>query len=204
MKLKRLKFIGILFFSFFLLIANTSCTSLIEDEVDKQKEEEEEEEEGVATMTAQVNGEAFESYIIGDGESVSATINIVSTGGYLGAISGFDFTIGLKRPKAIIFYFIGDDYETLSNGEIYNTITPDFLSRGAYAWYNQNNGEEEGNEGFGDNKELEEVYVKISSIDKEKMLLSGEFNYKGTSSVTGKKYAITNGKFSNVPFELEE
>ncbi|RKR07026.1 hypothetical protein CLV91_3256 [Maribacter vaceletii] len=203
MKLKSLKFIGILFLGFVLLVANTSCTSLIEDEVDNQKEEEEK-EEVIATMTAEVNGEAFESYIIGDGESVSATINILSTGGYLGAISGFDFTIGLKRPKAIIFYFIGGDYEALSNGEIYNTITPDFLSSGAYAWYTQNNGEEEGNEGFGDNKELEEVYVKITSIDKENKLLSGEFNYKGTSSVTGKKYAITNGKFSNVLYVLDQ
>ncbi len=201
MIVKPLKVTGILFFSFFLLTSNISC-SAIEEEVDKF-EEEEEEEEVIGTMTALVNGEAFESYIIGDGESVSATINIVSTEVYLGAISGFDFTAGLTKPKVIIFDFVGEDYETLSNGKVYDTITPDFLSEGAFAWYTQNNGED-GNEGFGTLEELEEVYVKITSIDKEKMLISGEFNYKGTSSATGKMYTISNGVFSNITFELEE
>ncbi|WP_298506290.1 hypothetical protein [uncultured Maribacter sp.] len=201
-----MKLIHVKRFLTFLLVAFLvqtihSCTeSAVEDEIERLGEEEQEEKGG--NMTAEVNGVSFDAFVMGNNEAVGASIKELPNGQYLGAISGYDFHTGLTRPKVIIFCIIGMDYDTLKNGEVYDTISSDLISTGAYAWYTQNNGAA-GNEGFGDNKELEEIYVKITSIDKDKKLISGEFNYKGSSTTTGKTYRITKGKFSDVPFELE-
>ncbi|MBU3026930.1 hypothetical protein Q4603_16330 [Zobellia galactanivorans] len=169
---------------------------------ENEKEEEEEEEEVkeiIGTMTAKVNESNFATpdFLELTGAGVS-----INKGYYFLQISGFDVELGLKKAQYILLSIFGKDFNSVKSGSEWNTIVEDVLVGGALAAYSENIDTDDNDNTSSTLDVLEKVYIKITSIDHEKQLLSGEFSFSGKNKDTGKTYVVTDGTFKNYKYTI--
>ncbi|OWW23784.1 hypothetical protein B4Q04_18720 [Zobellia sp. OII3] len=167
---------------------------------ENEKEEEEEEvQEIIGTMTAKVNESNFATpdFLELTGAGVS-----INKGYYFLQISGFDVELGLKKAQYILLSIFGKDFNSVKSGSEWNTIVEDVLVGGALAAYSENIDTDDNDNTSSTLDVLEKVYIKITSIDHEKQLLSGEFSFSGKNKDTGKTYVVTDGTFKNYKYTI--
>ena len=188
----------------FLLTSLFSCSkSSIENAIDKGQIEDSLGEEVIGDLTAKVNGENFKAlkikeFIIG---SITTSEEL-----YVITIAAVDIESGAKNAKAMGLYMIGQDFNRVGEGKIYNTVVNDLFTEGALAgYYNDINSEDDdSDDSFFGPEEIKEIYIKITALDREKQLISGEFNFKGSNKETEVLYVISDGEFTNIAYKFHE
>ncbi|CAZ94632.1 hypothetical protein [Zobellia galactanivorans] len=170
-----------------------------ENEKEEEEEKEEEVKEIIGTMTAKVNESNFATpdFLELTGAGVS-----INKGYYFLQISGFDVELGLKKAQYILLSIFGKDFNSVKSGSEWNTIVEDVLVGGALAAYSENIDTDDNDNTSSTLDVLEKVYIKITSIDHEKQLLSGEFSFSGKNKDTGKTYVVTDGTFKNYKYTI--
>jgi len=168
---------------FILVIVCSSCS--IDDATDDIL--------GGGKITATINGNQFKSVAEYD------RIEITTVTGYYVIILGAGDAEGVKKLKGLAIGMVGEGYSTLSTGTSWNKVGSDSEINTAEAGYS----EDDGSNDFETDK-TESIYVNITSIDKDKKIISGEFNFTAVDEDTGKEYKATNGKFTNVPYTLTQ
>ncbi len=193
---------------FFLLLIGCSPSSIEEAAEDLSAEEleeiiEEENQEQFGSFTAQVNGALFKTPNLEDFARASISTSPTL---YVVAISAIDIQEGITNAKVIALVIYGTDFNDFKVGAVFDEKSEDFISNGAGAGYaaNSTNDNEDDDVGVFDNDELDEIYIKITGLDMEKQLFSGEFSFKGTNVDTNTEFNITDGVFTDIPFELQE
>ncbi|MDO6518886.1 hypothetical protein [Zobellia uliginosa] len=178
----------------------------VDTKKEKEAEEEEEEEEDetkeiIRVMTAKVNEKKFTTPELLELTGAGVSIN---KGYYFLQISGFDVELGLKKAQYIVISAFGKDFNSLKPGTEWNTVVEDVLAGGAHAAYSENIATDDDDNTSSTLDVLEKVYIKITSIDHEKQLLSGEFSFSGKNEDTGKTYVVTDGTFKDFEYNLTE
>ena len=201
-------------------------TDIIEQDEDLENQENEEEVEvedsemeTYGSLTAKINGEEFRNWAQDDNAFFGSSLldpkdfepkaqvqffNIPEIADseelYNITIYAYDFDEGISKAKIIFLFLAGKNFESLAAGHTYESII-DTQYEGASAGYAvdvNTNDETEGDS----TDEIEEIYVKITSINHDKKLISGEFNFKGKNTDTGTFYVITNGVFTDLPMTV--
>ncbi len=145
-------------------------------------------------VTAKINGKDFGA----PKELVSAKIQLISNV-YVISIGAGDAD-GINLIKGIILATSGLDFDTLKAGKTWSSVSTD-PNNIAEAGYTEDDRNNEVND-F-ETEITEDIFIKITAIDKEKKLISGEFNFVVVDEDTNKKYTATNGKFTDIPYLLE-
>lgn len=190
-----------------LLMSFYSCSkSSIENAVDKLTEEQIEDildEETIGSITAKVNGVNFATSNVK--EFLIASVSI-SEEFYIITIVGVDAQSGTKNAKVMGLYMLGQDFNNVDTGKTYDTVLEDLFVDGALAAYHENidSDDDDSDDSFFGPNEIEEIFIKITALDREKKIISGEFNFKGTNEETGVFYEVTNGKFTDIAYEFHE
>jgi len=186
--MKKLKFskLGIHILSMFILVMLCSSCSIddITDEI-----------LGGGKVTATINGNKFESVAETD------WVEITSVPGYYTIILAAGDVQNLKKGKALAFATIGEEYSTLKVGTTWNKVGTGSEINTAEAGYEENTSDDTNEI---DTEFTEDIYVKITSIDKDKKIISGEFSFTVVDEDTGKKFKVTNGKFMEITYKLTE
>jgi hypothetical protein len=151
-------------------------------------------------FTAKVNGENFKIPTIA--EFAGASVSILPEF-YLITIIAIDIQEGTNHPKNIALTMMGDDFNSLEVGRVFNTVAPNITSEGALAGYSENilNDRDKAVFNFED---IEEISIKVTALDRKKKIISGEFNFKGLDAETNTWYSVTEGKFANLLYKLKE
>ncbi|MDY7395663.1 DUF6252 family protein [Aureibaculum sp. 2210JD6-5] len=172
---------------FILIIITTSCSidDVVPDDI-----------LGGGNITATINGNKFESAKEYDKVEITSISNI-----YIIALSAGDAE-GISKLKGLVLVASGEDYATLKSGKTWNEPGISNEVNKARAAYSEDDGSSETND-F-DTEITEDIYIKITSLDKSKKTISGEFTFTVVDEDTGKKYKATNGKFKEIPYTLTE
>jgi len=152
------------------------------------------------SLSAKINGVNFK--IPNLEEFVGANISLLSEQ-YIITITGFDIQEGTDFPKNITLVMIGENFGDLKAGIVFNTIAADITSEGAGAGYSKSteNGREKAIFEFDD---MTEIAIELTLFDRDKKLISGEFNFKGFDAETNNFYTVTDGIFTNLPYTIKE
>lgn len=142
-------------------------------------------------FTAKVNGTSFGV----KKDFARAQINRTQ-GFYVITIVAVDVTSTVDA-KGIGLAMIGTDFNQLKAGIIFNT--PEDGNVGAS--YGESDLINDVNDFETD--DFKTVYIKITGIDKNKKIISAEFNFT-VKDDDGNIATITDGKFNNLPYELIE
>ncbi len=144
-------------------------------------------------FTATVNGTDFGTSIA----NVSAQIT-VNSGVYAIALGAGDAE-GISKLKAIALAMSGFDFESLEAGRTWNTMEDEQGNAGA-GYEEDIAGNETGDDVSTDT--TTEIFIRITAIDKEAKLISGEFNFVAIDEDNGITYNVTDGKFESIPYTL--
>ncbi|HBK71502.1 MAG TPA: hypothetical protein DDZ39_07610 [Flavobacteriaceae bacterium] len=172
------------FLSLSLILLIISCTpeTVLEDIIDK------------GDFTAKVNGKNFNA----DNAAIATEITIHSISGIysIGMIAADVINVGTK--KAIALVMIGSDFDQLVAGKTFTEIIKNEIEGGGggYSEDITNNNVDIGTD------IVESIFIKITTIDKENKLISGEFNFIAIDEDTNKKYTVTDGKFKDIHYTL--
>ncbi|MET2986219.1 DUF6252 family protein [Aureibaculum conchae] len=172
---------------FILIIVSTSCSvdDVVPDDI-----------LGGGNITATINGNKFESAV----EYDKVEITTVS-GVYIIALSAGDAE-GISKLKGLVLVASGEDFNVMNSGKTWDEAGSDNEVNKARAAYSEDDGNSEVNDFSAELTEA--IYIKITSIDKSKKTISGEFSFTVVDEDTGKKYKATNGKFKKIPYTLTE
>ncbi|MBM1107919.1 hypothetical protein JQC67_17320 [Aurantibacter crassamenti] len=213
MRQKHLKSIALIFlFSISFLVINNCGKSTIEnalediadaDEDNEGESNEDTEEQIIPSFTAQINDSEFEATLLISQSLTGARISNHSFG-YALAITGQYVAQDLKSSKLIWLFAYGTDFNELKAGSEFNNVTSIILpqSPGAYAIYGEDPNSDIEDDNYGTST-VEEISIKITGIDREKMLISGEFNFIAVNDDTSQKYKITEGVFTDLTYEIQ-
>ncbi|MCF6349201.1 MAG: hypothetical protein L3J20_13040 [Flavobacteriaceae bacterium] len=147
-------------------------------------------------FTAKVNGDDFRTNKVGINAKID--VNIDQSGIYFIAIAAADIT-NTNNVKGIGLLMVGSDFDQLSAGETFDKASKNDTEGGG-AGYSEDLGTSDVEV---DADLIESIFIKITALDKDKKLISGEFNFVVVDEDTNKKYTITDGKFTNIVYQLE-
>ncbi|GEM_PF-7068227 len=145
-------------------------------------------------FTAKVNGENFRA----DKEAVTVKISVIQAEYYSIALVAGDI-LNTTNAKAIGLAMVGPNFDQLSAGKTFDKVSENDTEGGGAGY----------SEELGSNNDdietdfIESVFIKITAIDKDKKLISGEFNFVAIDQDKNKKYTVTDGKFKDIPYKLE-
>lgn len=185
--MKNIKFKSLQLSLLILLIFNVSCSKedVLSDDI-----------LGGGRVTAIINGNIFESAKEYDKVEITTVSGI-----YIIALSAGDAE-GVNKLKGLVLVASGLDFNSLNNGKTWNQVGNSGEIDRAAAAYSEDDGN--GEENDFDTELTKEVYIKITSIDKNKKIISGEFSFTAVDEDTSKEYQATNGKFIEIPYILTE
>lgn len=149
-----------------------------------------------ASLTATVNGNAFNATIQ---EFIGASI-AEQSGFYAIALFGLEI-VSSNNAKGIALAMAGFDFDTVIAGKEWTMVQSDNgleIAGGGYTEGDIANGE---NDDI-DTEETTEVFIRITSIDKENRIISGEFSFISSDEDTGTIYNVTDGVFTNIPYDM--
>lgn len=207
-----------LFIAVLLLLVNIGCTTegidtpldnLIKDEIKDDQtghesqdgEEEEEEQEINAYLTAKINGNDFKTSTVLQQYLAGASVSINEDWYGIGVV-GFDIQLDIRKPRSIYLFMYGEDFNELKVGTSFTTVTNIAIPEngGAFALYSEDLDTEVEDNEFSTEK-VESISIKITALDKENNLISGEFSFTAVDEDTNKKYTVTDGKFQNMKYD---
>lgn len=169
-----------------ILLFFLSCT--VEDAIEQLVDE--------GDFTAKVNGDNFSAEKAAIAVKINTNIN--QSGLYSIAMIAGDI-VSTEKAKVIGLVMVGPDFNQLSAGKIFEEISENDTEGGGAGY----------SEDLGSNNDdietdiIESVFIKITSIDKDEKLISGEFNFVAIDEDKNKKYTVTNGQFTNIPYQIE-
>ncbi len=143
-------------------------------------------------FTAKVNGKDFRV------NKKAVTTRITRhTGYYSIAMVAGDIATG--NPKAIALAMVGPNFDQLSAGKTFDIISDNDTEGGGVGY----------SEDLGSDTDaiktdiIETVFIKITAIDKDEKLISGEFNCVLIDEDKNQKYTITEGQFKDISYRLD-
>lgn len=165
-----------------ILLFFLSCT--VEDAIEQLLDE--------GDFTANVNGDNFSA------NKAAIAVKINQLGFYsIGMVAGD--IVSTEKAKVIGLAMVGPNFDQLSAGKTFDEISENDTEGGGAGY----------SEDLGSNNDdietdiIESVFIKITAIDKDKKLISGEFNFVAIDEDKNKKYTVTNGQFTNIPYQIE-
>ena len=220
MRLKHLKPFVFFFLCILGLLTIKGCgkspiENTIEDLVDANNDDEmdnedkdddndnDDDDQPITTFAASINETEFIASTLLSQSLTGAAVNI-GNAGYTMVITGQYLSQDLKSTQIIIIYAFGVDFDELAANTEFNIVSNILGTEvpGAFAIYGGDPDTENDGDNFG-TEVLEEIRVKITAIDKEKRLLSGEFSFVVLDEDTNQEYKVTDGVFSNLEYDLQ-
>jgi hypothetical protein len=160
-------------------------------------------EKPVPSVTAKINDVEFEATTLISQSLTGAQVSMQPFGFAL-SVTGQYIAQDLKSIKLMSISIYGTDFDELNADSAFNILTNIAVPQapGAFALYS-----EDPNVDLDDDEigffATEEIYVKITAIDKSSQLVSGEFNFVGIDDDTGERYEITDGVFTNLEYDIQ-
>lgn len=196
-----------IFLSLCIVLLGSCSKGTVEDTIDgltPDIETPEEEENILGSLTAKVNETDFNATRSIVGPYLGASVSILDNG-YLLNIFAVDLQLSANRAQTIVLYVAGFDFDTLKADSKFDSPNPFSivgLEPGAYAIYAEDLNTDDEVDGEGTHT-IEGLSIKITAIDLEKQLISGEFSFNGTAEDTTTMFEITDGIFTDVTYELQ-
>ena len=141
-------------------------------------------------FVAKVNGKQFGASLENVHAYITVTENVYTVAIGAGAVEGL--TLG----KAIAIAFSGSDYDELNAGSTHNSTEGQYPAGAGYEEHYTDSNEDY------ETDEVESIYIKVTAIDKSNLTISGEFNFTAIDEDTNTTYTVTDGKFTNIPYEI--
>jgi len=175
-----------------VLLTFSSCSSdNSEDMIDEMTSN------GGASFTARVNNMDFDA----ESDFIDANVTIQS-GFYVISIAAGD-PLDQNNAQAIALGMFGTDFDSLESGQQWNVI-PDNQNQfmdvavGGYAF------------GIATDQitdtgttDVTQINVRLTCIDRDRRLISGEFNFVALEEETNTTFTVTNGVFTNILYEMD-
>ncbi|MEM9001845.1 MAG: hypothetical protein AAGB24_16420 [Bacteroidota bacterium] len=186
----------IVILSIFVCIGLQSCASddtddspIIEDIAEDMDDDSQDNDEALEgqSLTAKVNGVDFNN-----GEGLIAGAFTEESGFYVIAIVAGEI-IDDNNVKAIGLAVSGFDFDTLEAGKEWTVVENETNFESAIGSYGE--GETINDQ---DTDETLDIFVRITSIDKENRLISGEFTFIALDEDTNMEYVVTDGRFTDI------
>lgn len=184
------------------------------DEDEAPEEEEEEETLPIGRMTAKINGEDFETYNFDENSLFAELPRTQATLGFNNEtynftlwVYGSTLLIDGSDSRTITLFAFGRSLDELTKDKVFifkedsSWLTEDGYYNdyliGGYTKSNSSDDEELEVDGT----ELLEGSLKITKIDLDKNLISGEFYFTSLDGETSLEYKVTEGFFTDIPLE---
>tara|TARA_R110002020_G_C16315737_1_gene774257 strand:+ start:3210 stop:3773 length:564 start_codon:yes stop_codon:yes gene_type:complete len=150
-------------------------------------------------ITAKINGNDFEAVPVDRGVATISAELVQNETFFTFTIAGIDLGTNISQGEAIALSMAGLSFDLITEGiQINNPITnplqPQFA--GGYS----SNGTE--GENFDFDTDGSSGFLRITAIDKQEQLISGEFEFEVENSDTGEVIQITDGVFSNIEYAI--
>jgi len=188
-----------------LLISGCSIAdNAIEDVFEETQEDlEEENNEVIGSLTAKINGNEFTASRLIIGPTLAGNVTITDNGYFLNIV-GIDPQISLNKQRGIGLHISGFNFDEIVAGATFNT--PNIysiagLEPGAFAIYIEDDNTEDDNDGIV-TEEIREISIEITSIDREKQLISGRFSFDAKKEEENFIYKVTEGIFTNITYDI--
>jgi len=152
---------------------------------------------GDSFITAKINGNDFEAVPVDRGVSTISAQLVQNEAFFTFTIAGIDLGVEITQGEAIAFSLAGTSFDLVTEGlQINNPITNPLALQfsGGYS----SNGIE--GENFDFDTDGSSGFLRITAIDKEAQIISGEFEYNVENSDTGEVLQITEGVFNNISY----
>ncbi|WP_394749762.1 hypothetical protein [Spongiimicrobium salis] len=138
-------------------------------------------------FSAKINGETFTP----PNDFVTATVATESEFYAIGiAAAG---PTSSTTAKGIVLAMTGFNFDTLEAGMTWSLPTTESPLDGATAAFGQGNLETD---------EIQEIFVRLTNIDRVQRTISGEFEFVALDEETNRIYTVTDGLFRNVVYDL--
>lgn len=152
---------------------------------------------GDSFITAKINGNDFEAIPVDRNvPTISAELN-ENAAFFSLVISGIDLFENITEGEAIIIAMTGVSFDLVFAGaEVNNPVDNplELAFGGGYAPY------ETGSPNVDFDTDGSSGFLRITAIDKEAQIISGEFEYNVENSDTGEVLLVTEGVFSNINY----
>ncbi|MFC0604302.1 DUF6252 family protein [Winogradskyella pulchriflava] len=148
-------------------------------------------------ISARVNGDSF----LANGEEFGAatiSASMSSSGSFFSfGIAGVDLNGSLSgQGDGIVLGFTGLDFDLVVDGfEIDNQVESDFIFVGAYGSSSMEEDDIEFVEDSG--------YLKVTDIDKNAQVISGEFRFDVYNATNGQTIEIRQGVFNEIEYTIQ-
>lgn len=174
----------------FLLLSACTVENAIEDVIEENIKDGND-------FTAKVNGTNFNAAKGGVFMEVQEGPSF-----YYIIIAAID-TKGSSKADAILLAMIGADFNEFDSGKIFEHTFEENVNNiidGAGARYSN---DWDSDDSDFDKEYIESVYIKITALDRDKKLISGEFNFVSIDPDSGNKYTVSDGKFTNILYKIK-
>jgi len=152
---------------------------------------------GDSFITAKINGNDFEAVPVDRGVSTISAQLVQNEAFFTFTIAGIDLGVEITQGEAIAFSLAGTSFDLVTEGlQINNPITNPLALQFAGGY--SSNGTE--GENFDFDTDGSSGFLRITAIDKEAQIISGEFEYNVENSDTGEVLQITEGVFNNISY----
>lgn len=152
-------------------------------------------------ITARINGDDFEAIPVDRGVSTISAQLVQSEAFFTFTIAGIDLSADITQGEAIALSMAGSSFDLVTDRvQINNPITNPLALQFAGGY--SSNGTE--GENFDFDTDGSSGFLRITAIDKEARIISGEFEFSVENSATGEILQITNGFFNNINYDANQ
>lgn len=156
---------------------------------------------GSGMITALVNGNPFEA--VPEDRGVTTISAALQPSGVLFTltVAGIDLGNDISQGDALAVILVGTDFDEVNSGlTITNPVSNPLALQfsGNYGVFQSGSGN------FEDfDFDSSTGFLKITAIDKENQIVSGEFEYNVTERNTGQVFQIRQGVFTDIQYEVQ-
>ena len=147
-------------------------------------------------ISARIDGESFTSEAFdGAVEASFSEVDLGDTKYFVMAIGGADLSSNSLRAVGIAFG--GFDFSNVTAGSEFKGISNEEGNPFALGTYQLERDIDEIN---ASSENTSSATIRITAINREQRLISGEFSFTATDEETNESYNVTNGVFTNIPY----
>ncbi|GMN10853.1 hypothetical protein MTsPCn9_29830 [Croceitalea sp. MTPC9] len=155
---------------------------------------------GNSFITAKINGNDFEAVPNDRGVATISAQLVQNEAFFTFTIAGIDLSEDVTQGEAIALSMAGLNFDLIvEDVQINNPITNPLALQFA-GGYSSNGAE---GENFDFDTDGSSGFVRITAIDKQEQIISGEFEFNVKNSDTGEVLQVTDGVFNNINYVID-
>ncbi len=150
-------------------------------------------------ITARINGNDFEAIPVDRGVSTISAQLVQGEAFFTFTLAGIELSEDITQGEAIAFSMAGLSFDLVTEGVQINNPITDPLSLQFAGGYSSNGIE---GENFDFDTEGGTGFLRITAIDKQERIISGEFEFDVENSDTSELIQVTDGVFNNIEYTI--